>query len=218
MTAKHKITSPWWFTDKILKKYLKISVPYLKGRLLDAGCGMKPYKDMFQCDEYVGIEMSATFKPDVVGDLKNMDMFEDESFNSVLSNQVLEHIDDVEKVIAEMYRVLKPGGYLCVTVPFISRLHGMPHDYWRFSPSGLKYLLEKNGYQIITIEQMGGFLTTQIFLWQFYLYEKALKYTVTQYLYSILLAVINPFSLLLNYIDRDKTTPFNYLALARKKF
>jgi SAM-dependent methyltransferase len=217
MSSQQRITSPWWFTEKITKKYLRHSVPYLKGRLLDAGCGNKPYKELFDCEEYVGMEMSETFRPDIVGDIRNMEMIEDGSFDSVLSNQVLEHIDDAEKVIKEMYRVLKPGGHLCVTVPFIGRLHGMPHDYWRFSISGLRYLLEKNRFEVISIEPMGGFLTTQCYLWLFYIHEKTLKYFATRYLYGILLIFLNPLFLLLHRIDRDKTTPHNYYALAEKR-
>lgn len=217
MSARHSLTAPWWFTDKIIRKYLQRGVPYLKGRLLDAGCGSKPYSDMFECDEYVGMEMSAQFEPDILGDLRDMSMIADESFDSVLSNQVLEHVDDAERVVAEMFRVLRPGGHLCVTVPFIARLHGMPHDYWRFSTSGLRYLLEKHGFEIILLEPMGGFLTTQCYLWLFYVYERTVKYAVTRFVCKIAMIALNPFSLLLHQLDRDTTTPHNYLAVAAKR-
>lgn len=216
MSIYHRITAPWWFTDKIIRKYLQRCVPYLKGNLLDAGCGRQPYRDMFQCENYVGIEMSEMFKPDIVGDVKNMNAIETESFDSVLSNQVLEHVDDVGQAMSEIYRVLKPGGNLCITVPFIGRLHAMPHDYWRFSISGLRYLLQKHGFEVIFIEPMGGFLTTQCYLWQFYIYERTLKNTATRLICRIVMAFLNPLSLFIHRFDRDKTTPFNYLAVARK--
>jgi SAM-dependent methyltransferase len=208
--------SPWWFTDKIMRKYLARSVPYLTGRLLDAGCGSQLYKNMFQCDAYTGMEISSRFKPDIVGDVRHIDMVGDGSFDSVLCNQVLEHVDDVERAIAEMHRVLRPGGCLCVTVPFIGRLHGMPHDYWRFSISGLRYLLEKHHFEVELIDPMGGFLTTQCFLWQFFIYERCERYAATRFLCRMVMLVLNPLCLLIHQLDRDTTTPFNYVAVARK--
>lgn len=217
MRSRYPLTSPWWFTDKVLRRYLVRSVPYLTGRLLDAGCGRRPYRDMLKCDEYVGLEFFVNFTPDIVGDVRNMKMIEDESFDSVLSNQVLEHVDDVGRAMTEMHRVLKPGGHLCVTVPFISRLHDMPSDYWRFSPSGLRYLLEKYHFEIVLIEPMGGFLTTQCYLWQFYIYERTLRSAITRNLCRIAMIVLNPLCLFLHKVDRDRTTPFNHLAIARKR-
>ena len=216
MISQRNIFSPWWFTDKVIRKFLRLSVPYLKGRLLDAGCGKKPYETLFECDEYVGIEMLDTHNPDVVGDVRNMDMFEDSSFDSVLSNQVIEHVDEPKKVVSEMHRVLKPGGYLCVTVPFIGRLHGMPHDYWRYSISGLAHLLEEHHFEVVLIEPMGGFLTTQCFLWNFYLYERSARFKPLRALYKLSLVLLNPLYLLMHAIDRDTTTPFNYIAIAKK--
>ena len=217
MSARIGITSPWWFTDRLFRKYLKRCVPYLTGRLLDAGCGAQPYRNMFRCEEYVGMEMSERFKPDILGDVRHMDAIGSESFDSVLSNQVLEPVDDVEAAVAEMHRVLKPGGCLCVSVPFIGRLHGMPHDYWRFSISGVRHLLEKHGFEVAFIEPMGGFLTTMCYLWNFHLYERTRKCAVARCLCRALMTALNPLSLLLHRLDRDETTPFNYVAVARKR-
>lgn len=216
MNVKQKITSPWWFTDKILIRFLKHGVPYLKGKLLDAGCGRMPYKELFECDEYIGLDVSGSLNPDIIGDLKNLNMFSDESFDSVLSNQVLEHIDDTDKVISELFRILKQGGHLCLTVPFISRLHGVPNDYWRFSRYGLEYLLKKHKFEVVFIKPMGGFLTTQCFLWQFFIYEICRKTVVTRVLFKSFLILINPILLSIHYLDKDTKTSFNYIAVARK--
>ena len=150
-----KRTEPWYATEEILKRYLLRAKPYLKGRMLDAGCGASRYKDLFDYHEYVGLEFSENFKPTVVGDLRDMP-FGDCAFDSILNNQVLEQIDDTHAV--------RPGGYLCITAPFISRTHGVPHDYWRFSEYGMRYLFERHGFAEIDIVNMGGFLTTQAYL------------------------------------------------------
>ena len=97
---------------------------------------------------YIGVEHAATFArteagahagPDVVyggGTLP----FRDGAFDTVLSVQVLEHTPRPAALVAEMARVLAPDGILILTAPFQFRLHEQPHDYFRYSPYGLRQL------------------------------------------------------------------------------
>jgi len=209
--------SPWWFTDKVIRKHLAESASLMKGRLLDVGCGWKPYRNLFACDEYVGMEWTDAYRPDVVGDVRDMRMFVAGEFDSVLCNQMLEHVDDVARALSEIHRVLKPGGCLCITVPFIGRLHCVPHDYWRFSPYGLRCVLERAGFDVLTLRGMGGFGTTQCFLWSFYTYERCQRFRLARALHAGALWLLNPLFWLIHRLDRDQTTSFNYLAIARKR-
>jgi SAM-dependent methyltransferase len=211
-----KKTEPWFATEEILRHYMAPARPYLIGRMLDAGCGAQRYKDLFNFESYVGLEYNEKFNPDVVGDLRSMP-FDDEEFDSILNTQVLEHIDDTYRVFSEFRRVLKPDGYLCITVPFIARTHGIPHDYWRISEYGIRYLFQRYGFEEIEIRNMGGFLTTQAYLWQFWLWERLGKNRITRLLRAPMIWISNHFFLFLHKIDRDKTTPFNYIAIGRKK-
>jgi SAM-dependent methyltransferase len=208
-------SEPWYATEVILRRYMDRARPYLRGRMLDAGCGAQRYKDMFEVDSYVGLEFNDDFKPDVVGDLRRMP-FSNGEFDSILNNQVLEHIDDTHSVFSEFHRVLKPGGYLCITVPFIARTHEVPHDYWRISEFGIRYLFMRYGFEEIEIRNMGGFLTTQAYLWQFWLWERLSGNRVTRLIRKPMMWMGNHMFLLLHHIDRDRTTPFNYLAIGRK--
>ncbi|MEM1400965.1 MAG: methyltransferase domain-containing protein [Pseudomonadota bacterium] len=61
--------------------------------------------------------------------------FEDDRFDCVVCFNTLEHIYDAQATLAELYRVLRPGGRLVITVPFIFRIHGHPDDYFRATPS-----------------------------------------------------------------------------------
>ena len=79
MMNTFKKTEPWYATEQILREYMLKARPYLTGRMLDAGCGFQRYKNMFHFDTYVGLEFSERFKPDVVGDLRDIP-FEDEEF------------------------------------------------------------------------------------------------------------------------------------------
>jgi SAM-dependent methyltransferase len=72
-------------------------------------------------------------------DMQNLP-FKENSFDFVISDQVLEHLDNPKKAVTESYRVLKRGGIAIHTTCFINYLHPCPKDYWRFSPEALKYL------------------------------------------------------------------------------
>lgn len=83
--------------------------------------------------------------------------FEDESFDHVLSDQVLEHVEgNPQKAIDESHRVLRPGGLAIHTTCFINPIHGVPKDFWRFTPAALS-LLHSNWREIIEVGGWGNF-------------------------------------------------------------
>jgi SAM-dependent methyltransferase len=85
--------------------------------------------------------------------------FSDCSFDFVVSDQVLEHVEgDPQKAIDESWRVLRPGGIAIHTTCFINPIHGFPKDYWRFTPDALR-LLSKKFTQIIECDGWGNFDT-----------------------------------------------------------
>ena len=124
---------------------------YIKGRLIDIGCGTKPYRDLLVpfVTEHIGVDHEETFH-----DKSNIDRFgtaydipyEAESFDSALCTAVLEHLEEPEQALRECHRVLKPGGVAIYSVPFIWHLHEEPRDFYRYSKYGLKYLFEKVGF------------------------------------------------------------------------
>jgi SAM-dependent methyltransferase len=141
--------------------------PQARGRLLDVGCGAKPYQAIFQpfVSQYVGIEHSDTFsatsavshavKPDVIYSGDRLP-FADGSFDTVLSVQVLEHTPHPAALVAEMSRVLSREGLLILTAPFQFRLHEVPHDYFRYSPHGLRQLCGDAGLELTEVHQQGS--------------------------------------------------------------
>ncbi|MDP9149844.1 MAG: class I SAM-dependent methyltransferase [Myxococcota bacterium] len=145
---------------------LKLVAPIARGRLLDVGCGEKPYEAIFRpyVTEYIGIEHEATFAltsasgrggPDLAYDGKTLP-FPDASFDTILNVQVLEHTPDPQRLIDEMSRVLRRDGRLIVTAPFSFRLHEEPHDYFRYSPHGLRSMLGKAGLEVVDLHAHGG--------------------------------------------------------------
>ncbi|MDP2181958.1 MAG: class I SAM-dependent methyltransferase [Actinomycetota bacterium] len=127
------------------------------GRVLDVGCGTKPYAEVFlsQGCEYVGLDVEDRGGVDVVGTALDIP-FDPESFDTVFSSQVLEHVRDPFRMLAECARVLRPGGYLILTAPFSWQIHEEPNDYFRFSEYGLRELSERAGLAVESIEPMGG--------------------------------------------------------------
>jgi SAM-dependent methyltransferase len=142
------------------------AAPYARGRLLDVGCGEKPWQALLapRVSEHLGVEYADTLhgslnardaRADVVYAGDRMP-FEDASFDTVLSNQVLEHVPDPRALWADMVRVLRPGGNLIVTVPFSFRIHAAPHDYWRFTSYALRELCREHALEVEMLEPRGG--------------------------------------------------------------
>lgn len=111
------------------------------GRTLDIGCGNAVYGDLFPNRVTVDIERRPGIAVDVIGDAHNLSTFPNDTFDIVLCTEVLEHLHTPAKAIDEFGRVLKPGGMLLLTTRFIFPLHDTPHDYYRYTKYGLRYLL-----------------------------------------------------------------------------
>lgn len=146
--------NPFYFARKELYREISSFSPNMHGRLLDVGCGSKPYQKLFSSvTHYDGLEIDTpanrlSKRADYFYD-GNTFPFEDEAYDGVICNQVLEHVFNPDQFLKEIRRVLKPNGNLLLTVPFVWDEHEQPWDYARYSSFGLKSLLEKNGFTII---------------------------------------------------------------------
>ena len=134
--------------------------PKLTDRLLDVGCGSKPYQSLFHVASYVGLDIDCegTRKLGIADQFYDGKTFPfaDSSFDSVLCNQVLEHVFNPEDFVSEIARVLKPGGRLLLTVPFVWDEHEQPFDYARYSSFGLRALLDKHGFTVVRHNKLGA--------------------------------------------------------------
>jgi SAM-dependent methyltransferase len=115
-------------------------------RLLDVGCGAKPYLPLFApyAAEYVGVDPVENPHADLVGSVEDLPVA-DESFDVVLCNQVLEHCDSPTRAVAELRRVAAPGGRVLVSTHGVMAYHPSPTDYWRWTHAGLEKLFVENG-------------------------------------------------------------------------
>ena len=159
-----------------IKKYLVdfFNNNKCSGTILDIGAQYKPYYPIYEryfeniiIQDYVDVS-----GVDICCDAKSIPL-DSNSIDLCLLTQVLEHTKDFQDVINECYRVLKPGGFILITVPSMFPIHGYPHDCWRFMPDGLEHSLSK--FSEVEITPLMSFfqcwlVSNQYFL--FNLYEK----------------------------------------------
>lgn len=130
---------------------------YVRGKLLDVGCGRKPYKDTYfsGATSYVGVDhLTENSQPDIVASALNLP-FDDKSFDSVVSTEVLEHVPDPLCALRQMHRVLKPGGYLILSTPMYWPRHEMPYDFFRYPYDGLLFLIKESGFEFVRMFNRG---------------------------------------------------------------
>lgn len=105
--------------------------------------------------EWTGIDMQAGEGVDVVCDMHKMPMDWAGRFTGVVLSEVLEHTRRPWKALPEVRRVMREGARLVVTVPFCFFEHAYPDDYYRYTPSGLRVLLEDAGFTCVETETFG---------------------------------------------------------------
>lgn len=205
--------------DSQLKRFAS---SYLRGRLIDIGCGTKPYKDLLApyVHEHIGVDQEGTLH-----DKSNIDLFGtayqipvgDASFDSAVCTAVLEHVEEPERALRECYRVLKPGGVAIYSVPLIWHLHEEPKDFYRFSKYGLKYLFEKTGFEVVELKALSGFWITLGQLFVYYIYHfnvGPFRWFRIIDAFGLLIQVI---SYLLGKIDKTEQWTWMYMVVTRKK-
>lgn len=132
---------------------------WAKGPCLDAGAGRSPWRARLEARgiAVVALDVEARGEGvDLIADLQHMPELADGSMATVLCTQVLEHLPRPWDAVAELARVLAPGGHLILSVPHLSMLHEVPNDFFRFTRYGLESLLSENGLRVIQIEESGG--------------------------------------------------------------
>ncbi len=145
---------------------LRDLLPSSEGVVLDVGCGAQPYRHLISPRAtYKAIDDSGAAShfgysmPDTTYYEGDRWPVGDGSVDVILCTETLEHVPEPLVFLGEASRCLIPGGRLLLTVPFAARWHYIPHDYWRFTPSGLKRVLSAAGFRGITVYARGNALT-----------------------------------------------------------
>jgi len=209
---------------RLLYKSLKKNSSVLSGKILDFGCGSKPYQHLFSnATEYIGVDY------EIEGRTENLDKidffydgkkipFEDNSFDGILCTEVLEHVFNIDELLTELHRVLKPNGKAIITTPFMWEEHEMPYDFARYTSAAVKFLYEKHGFIIKEQSKSGNTIHV---LFQFGLNYFKNIFPKNKIARQILLL---PFIFIFNFLGlflgavlpKDKTSFFNNIVVVEK--
>lgn len=131
-----------------------------QGLVLDAGSGRGGWRRTILASadscESIDHEPRGGDASTWVGDLAAMPQVPEARYDTVVCHQVLEHLPQPGRALSEMRRVLRAGGRVIVSAPHLSRLHELPHDYYRYTPAGVRVLLEHAGFVDVEIATYGG--------------------------------------------------------------
>ncbi len=184
----------------------------INGSVLNVGAGGEIGPLVEKC---LSIDINPQRKPDIVADACDLrEVFETQRFDAVFLIEVLEHVSEPQRALAELRRVLKPGGKLILSVPYIFEMHDVPHDYWRFTEYGLRLLLQDFD-DVVIVRRNGYFraaLTPLIRLW----YSRYWTDRVLGLLFMFLALLLYPLIALLNGIIRSEYATTGYHVEASK--
>lgn len=222
----------------VIKFYLARDIQQLvstysfKGTVLDVGCGTKPYKEFFRHTRtYIGIDFKdyssnnefISTPPDYYFDSTYRHSsrlpFKSGSYSHCVAFQVLEHHTNPQKLIKEMIRVIKPRGYILLSVPFVGGLHEEPHDYFRITEFSINSICRSEKVQLIDVKKQGSVFSTIATLLMDALMEIASKniflYIISVAIYPLVYGY-GLFSLILDRVIKTNKVFLNYTFVIKK--
>jgi SAM-dependent methyltransferase len=215
---------PFWLIRRNLLMHIRNLAPQLSGQLMDYGCGAKPYQSLFKVERYVGVDMEnpghshEQEEVDVFYDGKTLP-FDSSTFDSVFASEVLEHVFEPDNALREIHRVMKPGGKILLTVPFVWNEHEIPNDYGRYTSFGLNYLLEKNGFTILEMRKSGSFISVLHQLQALYFFRR-IERLPPYFRIALMPFLTAPFQFtgwwVSAVLPKDESLYFNLIVLAEK--
>jgi SAM-dependent methyltransferase len=156
-----------------LEDELRPTLKYVRGRVLNAGCGSRDITDFLITNGASSVEhcdLTSTIPGAIIADLTAIPK-EDNRYDTIVCNAVLEHVQFPDEVIEELRRVLKPGGHLLLCVPFMQPYHPAP-DYRRYSKEGMLELARVHQLETVEIFPVHTLAQTITWIWWSHLDEK----------------------------------------------
>lgn len=161
---------PQWLVFRKSRRALRSIGEKCRGTVLDIGAGARRVESLIPPDcSYISLDYMETAvdwyetRPHVFGDGQFLP-FKDDTIDTVLLLDVLEHLPKPDKALAEARRVLRPGGSLHISVPFLYPLHDSPYDFQRWTSHGMKQLAVRHGFAIKGESTSGHALETAALL------------------------------------------------------
>jgi len=219
------VISPVYFIRTGLYKNISRLAPNLNGNVLDFGCGSKPYESLFvNATSYIGVDIEVSghdhtnSKIDVYYDGKTLP-FPDDHFDAAVCFEVLEHVFNIDELMAEIRRVLKPDGQLLISIPFAWDEHEIPYDFARYTSYGIKHVLERNGFEVLELRKTTTYVLAlcQVFIAYLTRYVFPKNKFISRLLQLLLIFPLNLLSILVNFMLPKRDEYYcNSVVLARK--
>jgi len=161
----------------------------------------------------LSLDVDPSRKPDTVGDICDPD-FGDRKFDVIVMSEVLEHVHSPHLALRNVHEVLKEGGVLVLTVPFMLPAHDRPHDYYRFTIHGLELLLQD--FRDVTIRERNSYFEAIDVMWARLWQTKVKAARLLCYVVVPFLILKSPLTRLLSSLIKTDAMTTGYVATARK--
>lgn len=203
------------------QNFIAFACKYLSGRLIDIGCGTKPWNLLVApyVEEHIGIDHEESFHSlenvDLIGTVYNIPV-SDNAFDCAICTAVLEHLEEPYQAILECKRVLRPGGKAIYSIPFIWHIHEEPRDFYRYSSFGISYLFQKAGFEILELKALSGFWVTfgQEFVYYLYRFNRGVLKWFR--IIAILGLIIQGIVYVLDKMDKAEKWTWMYMVVVKK--
>lgn len=211
----------WLIYEIFLRNLRDIIRRYAAGVLVDIGCGKKPYAELTQgmVTKHIGVD-----HPETLHGRESIDVFAtaydttlpDQFADTVLCTMVLEHLEEPQQAMNEMFRITKPGGYLILAVPLFWHLHEEPRDFFRYTKYGIEHLFKTAGYRTVEIRPLAGFWVTFIQEFAYYLESFPVRFyfPLIRFTQNVLQKIA--FVLHNRGLDSNKAFTWCYMAVAAR--
>jgi SAM-dependent methyltransferase len=139
----------------LVNNYINSCRNEIQGDILEIGRNV--YRNQIppqNVKSYICLDIESFDDIDIVADIQNMPQVSSNKFDTIICTQVLEHVQNPFLAAGELHRILKPGGKLIVTVPFLNNYHMVPVDYWRYTEFGLANLFKE--YSTCKVDSLGS--------------------------------------------------------------
>jgi SAM-dependent methyltransferase len=209
-----------WLAYYINNRSFNLISHHIKGIVLDLGCGEKPFKKEIKrlSKSYFGIDWPSSMHKkseiDIYSNISKALPFKSNSVNTIVSFQVMEHLPEPLVFLKECRRILCNNGKIILTTPFMWGVHEEPHDYYRYTQYGLKYLLDQNGFRNICVTPNAGFWAMAGLRLNYHL--KRYKMKLTRPLMTFLFGIIQNVALHFDRIDFNPSDAASFTAVAEK--
>ncbi|CAN5347164.1 hypothetical protein BH10PAT1_BH10PAT1_6040 [soil metagenome] len=191
------------YTRLAIKEVFKYST---NKKLIDIGAGNMPYRKLLETklNQYVAVDhpkISRLYnpdnKPDIFADITKKIPVKNNTFDIAIMLEVLEYLENPSQTFSEIYRILKNGGILIFTTPFLYSLHDLPYDRNRFTETQIKSFLQSSNLKLKKVQTNGTFLSFWFQSLNVFLLKRIMdilksKINLYSIIYLFLLLVITP--------------------------